>query len=243
MLCQNCQRADTTTHLKRITDGEYTEIHLCAECAAALGVTDVFPGFGQTFGSLLGAFPATDMRRVGNRVLRCETCGFTFDDVARTGKPGCPDCYRVFGEKLKPSLQKIHGRGAVHAGKIPNGAGEETLPEFFRLSGEGYYSHNHHMYGDIKNWFISAVAGLRYNPDGADRSRVLVQPAFIGGLDFAEASYDSPAGEITVRWDRKDGGVDLRVRIPEGISAEVALPDGSRISHTGDRTYPYRPAL
>ena len=121
--------------------------------------------------------------------------------------------------------------------------GETTLPEFFRLSGEGYYSHNHHMYGDIKNWFISAVAGLRYNPDGADRSRVLVQPAFIGGLDFAEASYDSPAGEIIVRWDRKDGGVDLRVRIPEGISAEVALPDGSRISHTGDRTYPYRPAL
>ena len=120
--------------------------------------------------------------------------------------------------------------------------GETTLPEFFRLSGEGYYSHNHHMYGDIKNWFISAVAGLRYNPDGADRSRVLVQPAFIGGLDFAQASYDSPAGEIIVRWDRTDGGVDLRVRTPEGISAEIALPDGSRFSHTGEGVYPYRPA-
>ena len=38
-----------------------------------------------------------------------------------------------FGEKLKPSLQKLHGRGAVNAGKIPNGAGEETLREH-RLS-------------------------------------------------------------------------------------------------------------
>ena len=133
MLCQNCQRADATTHLKRITNGEYTEIHLCSECASALGVTDVFPGFGQTFGSLLGAFPATDMRRVGNRVLRCEVCGFTFDDIARTGRPGCPNCYRVFGEKLKPSLQKLHGRAAVHMGKVPNGASEETRREH-RLS-------------------------------------------------------------------------------------------------------------
>ena len=134
MLCQNCQHADATTHLKRITNGEYTEIHLCSECAAALGVTDVFPGFGSAFGDLLGAaFPATDMKRVGNRVLRCEVCGFTFDDIARTGKPGCPNCYRVFGEKLKPSLQKLHGRAAVHMGKVPNGASEETRREH-RLS-------------------------------------------------------------------------------------------------------------
>lgn len=134
MLCQNCQRADATTHLKRISNGEYTEIHLCADCAAALGVTDVFPGFGGAFGELLGAaFSPTDLRRMGNRVLRCETCGFTFEDIARTGKPGCPDCYRVFGEKLKPSLQKLHGRSAVHTGKIPNAAGEDTLREH-RLS-------------------------------------------------------------------------------------------------------------
>ena len=113
MLCQNCQRADATTHLKRITNGEYTEIHLCSECAAALGVTDVFPGFGSAFGDLLGAF--------------------TFDDIARTGKPGCPNCYRVFGEKLKPSLQKLHCRAAVHMGKVPNGASEETRREH-RLS-------------------------------------------------------------------------------------------------------------
>ena len=130
MLCQNCQHADATTHLKRITNGEYTEIHLCAECAAALGVTDVFPGFGGVFGNLLGAaFSPADVKRAGNRALRCEICGFTFEDIARTGKPGCPNCYRVFGEKLRPSLQKLHGRSAVHTGRIPNAAGEETMRE------------------------------------------------------------------------------------------------------------------
>lgn len=77
--------------------------------------------------------------------------------------------------------------------------GETTVPEFFELPGDHYYSHNHHMYCDVKNWFVSAVAGLRYNPDGNDFGRVLVKPAFIKGLEFAEASYSSPFGEISVR--------------------------------------------
>ena len=128
MLCQNCQRADATTHLKRIINGEAAEIHLCPECAVNLGVADMLPGFGF-FGFPGGGLSSSDMKSVGNKVLRCETCGFTFDDITRTGLPGCPDCYRVFREKLRPSLQKIHGRGAVHTGKVPGNAGEETFRE------------------------------------------------------------------------------------------------------------------
>ncbi len=117
--------------------------------------------------------------------------------------------------------------------------GETTLPEFFRLPGEGYYSHNHHMYGDVKNWFISAVAGLRYNPDCTDHGRVLVQPAFIDGLAFAEASFDCPKGKISVRWDRTDSGAALHVRTPDGVFADVVFPDGSGIARTGTGVYYY----
>ena len=120
------------------------------------------------------------------------------------------------------------------------GFGETTLPEFFRRPGEGVYSHNHHMFGDIKNWFISAVAGLRYNPTGNDHRHVLIQPAFLGALTFAEASYTSPFGNVFVRWDRTDGGVELHVCTPGGMTAEIVLPDGTRFSHTGDRVYPCR---
>ncbi len=120
------------------------------------------------------------------------------------------------------------------------GFGETTLPEFFRRPGEGVYSHNHHMFGDIKNWFISAVAGLRYNPTGNDHRHVLIQPAFLGALTFTEASYTSPFGDVFVRWDRTDGGVELHVCTPDGMTAEIVLPDGTRFSHTGDRVYPCR---
>ena len=96
------------------------------------------------------------------------------------------------------------------------------------------------MYGDIKNWFISAVAGLRYNPDATDPRHVVVKPALIGALTFAEASYASPKGKIFVRWDRTDSGADLHVCTPNGINATVVLPDGTQIAHTGDHVYPYR---
>jgi len=120
------------------------------------------------------------------------------------------------------------------------GFGETTLPEFFRSPGNGIYSHNHHMYGDIKNWFISTAAGLRYNPDGTDHRHALVRPVFLSALTFAEASFISPFGELFVRWDRTDSGADLRVRIPDGMTATVVLPDGTQIAHTGDHVYPCR---
>ncbi|MBO4392124.1 MAG: family 78 glycoside hydrolase catalytic domain [Clostridia bacterium] len=116
--------------------------------------------------------------------------------------------------------------------------GETTLPECFELPGQGNYSHNHHMFGDIKNWFISSVTGLRYNPNGTDHGFVLIKPAFIRALSFAEATYASPKGDIFVRWERKNGKIELRVRTAEKISAEIVLPDGTHIKHSGDMVYP-----
>ena len=117
MLCQNCKRNDAGVHLKRIVGGESAEIHLCSVCAAALGVRDAVTGFSP-FGDMLGNLSGAGNMRSANRVLRCETCGFSFEDIARTGLPGCPDCYRVFTVKLRPTIGKIHGR-AVFKGKTP----------------------------------------------------------------------------------------------------------------------------
>ena len=117
MLCQNCKRNDAGVHLKRIVGGESAEIHLCSVCAAALGVRDAVTGFSP-FGDMLENLSGAGNMRSANRVLRCETCGFSFEDIARTGLPGCPDCYRVFTVKLRPTIGKIHGR-AVFKGKTP----------------------------------------------------------------------------------------------------------------------------
>ncbi len=119
MLCQNCGKYEATTHVKRIINGESAEAHLCSDCAKALGYNDVFGGFGNTFGDLLGSFfgePHTPS--LTSRGLRCEKCGNTFNDIVNSGKIGCADCYTTFYEKLLPSLQRIHGK-TRHEGKNP----------------------------------------------------------------------------------------------------------------------------
>ena len=103
--------------------------------------------------------------------------------------------------------------------------GETTVPECFELPGEGLYSHDHHMYCDIKGWFISRVAGLRYNPDGTAHDRVRVEPSFIKALDFAEARYDSPLGGISLRWERSGGETLLEFKAPDTVEYELVLPD------------------
>ncbi len=123
MLCQNCKRNDAGVHVKRIVSGESAEIHLCTACATALGLADSAASFSPVrdiFGNLFSSGDG----KVQGRLLRCETCGFSFEDIANTGRPGCPDCYRVFYQKLRPTLGKLHGR-AVYKGKVPAAAKEK----------------------------------------------------------------------------------------------------------------------
>ena len=119
MLCQNCGKYEATTHVKRIVNGESAEAHLCSDCAKALGYTDVFGGFGNTFSDLLGSFfGESQVSALSSRALRCEKCGNTFNDIVNSGKLGCADCYTTFYDKLLPSLQRIHGK-TRHEGKNP----------------------------------------------------------------------------------------------------------------------------
>ena len=82
MLCQNCHLNDAGVHLKRIVNGESAELHLCADCARALGYGRMFGGFAFPFAARSAEpLQGPDFGALGNRVLRCEVCGFSFDDI------------------------------------------------------------------------------------------------------------------------------------------------------------------
>lgn len=123
MLCQNCRSKDACVHMKRILGGEASEVHLCSDCAAALGYSDILPGFGISLSSTPGFFGFSGVSSSTNRSVRCEICGFSFEDITATGKTGCSNCYKVFFDKLYPSIRKLHGR-APYRGKYPNKEGE-----------------------------------------------------------------------------------------------------------------------
>lgn len=130
MLCQNCGKHEATTHIKSVVNGEYTQLHLCSTCAGKLGYGDVFSGFGFDLGDFFGNFfskPKTMLSTA--KTERCEKCGMSFEEIVKSGKIGCADCYGKFYEMLLPSIQRIHGK-TQHSGKVANTVDEkETVKE------------------------------------------------------------------------------------------------------------------
>ena len=117
MLCQNCGKNEATTHIKQIINGDMAESHLCSDCAAHLGYSDMFSGFGFNLDGLFGGLLGEGLALPGaEREEKCPKCGYTFSDIVKSGKIGCADCYRKFYDKLLPSLQRIHGK-IKHTGK------------------------------------------------------------------------------------------------------------------------------
>ena len=129
MLCQNCGKNEATTHIKQIINGDMAESHLCSDCASHLGYSDVFSGFGLNLSGLFGGFLGDMMPSISaGKSPRCPKCGTSFEEIVRSGKVGCADCYRTFYDKLLPSIQRIHGK-IKHSGKVTNSAPVESKEE------------------------------------------------------------------------------------------------------------------
>ncbi len=116
MLCQMCGQHPATTHIKTIVNGKLTQAHLCADCAKKQGYGNLFADWGSGFGSLLSGFMGS--AAPARQVTRCPGCGASFEDITRSGKIGCAQCYHTFRGQLLPIIQRIHGT-AQHKGKVP----------------------------------------------------------------------------------------------------------------------------
>ena len=91
-------------------------------------------------------------------------------------------------------------------------------------------SFNHYAYGAVGNWLYTRVGGLEMTAPGYKAFRIAPMPG--GGLTWAKVSHVSPYGKIIVHWEIKDHEFILNATIPEGTTAEILLPDGSRDTYT-----------
>ncbi len=114
MLCEKCGKHNATTHIRTIVNGVICEKNLCEYCAAedGLGVSMQNP-LGSMLSSMFGEFakPVT--------TKRCKVCGSSFNDIAKSGKAGCSECYITFKSEFLPYLKRVHG-STNHTGKVPN---------------------------------------------------------------------------------------------------------------------------
>ena len=117
MLCCICKEREATVHLTQIAGDKMQKVDLCEECAKTKGVNDP-TGFSLA-DLLLGLGASQEIEQASGGVeTKCIRCGFTQADFKKTGRLGCPACYKTFAEGLEGLLKSMH-KGTRHVGKVP----------------------------------------------------------------------------------------------------------------------------
>lgn len=123
MICEQCGKRPASFHITKIENGKKTDLHLCEQCAMQNNMINLSTPF--SIPDLLSALLKNNVQPKKVEIVKeqkCNVCGMTFNRFKESGKFGCSNCYRVFGEKLDPVFKRLHGNTA-HTGKIPKRSG------------------------------------------------------------------------------------------------------------------------
>jgi alpha-L-rhamnosidase len=160
-------------------------------------------------------------------------------EVFTTGVLGARTMFRVLSDMGESDLAYkliVQPKYPSYGYHVLRGA--TTLPEhFYELKAEGWQqkdgtrhdSLNHHFWGDVSAWLICYVAGLKINPHADDCDFVEIAPNFISALTFAEGEFIHKKGKIVSRWERMEGAIRLRISLPSGIRAKLALSKNYKV--------------
>jgi alpha-L-rhamnosidase len=91
------------------------------------------------------------------------------------------------------------------------------------LNSTGMTSLNHYALGAVADWLHRVVGGLLPAAPGYAALRIEPRPG--GGITSAKAAKDTPLGRASVRWTDADGLRTVEVVVPDGVEAQVVLPD------------------
>ncbi|MFZ3171082.1 MAG: UvrB/UvrC motif-containing protein [Carboxydocellales bacterium] len=125
MICDNCKERPATVHVTKITNGEKSESNLCEVCAHAqhLGILQQPPNvFDFLSGLFSGEAWGQPVTTAFPEVVKCNNCGISYQEFARSGLLGCSICYDQFAEPLEKVLRRVHG-ATRHSGKVPERRG------------------------------------------------------------------------------------------------------------------------
>ena len=91
------------------------------------------------------------------------------------------------------------------------------------ISGINMNSFNHYSYGSVCEAIYSRIGGLRNMSKGW--KKVLIKPQINYRLKNVILNFESIRGKFEIKWEIKENKFYLDVVIPNGVEAEIILPD------------------
>jgi alpha-L-rhamnosidase len=123
--------------------------------------------------------------------------------------------FRLATNKTYPSWGYMIENGATAIWELWNG----------NTAAPNMNSYNHvMMLGDLIIWFYENLAGIRSDDASPGFKRIIMKPEPVEGLDFVDASYQSPYGLIKSSWQKKDDQFIWEITVPANTTALVYIP-------------------
>lgn len=145
----------------------------------------------------------------------------------------------IFGTDIVTRLLFDYGRGDIACRLLsasePHGfgkwraSGATSLWEEWKTS----RSHSHPMFGAVVAYFFEYVLGIKQAQGSVAFNKVMISPAKIDGIDRASGYISTPHGRISVSYTVENGEMHLSADIPDGVNAEIVLPDGESKTVSG----------
>ncbi|MBE6356547.1 MAG: hypothetical protein E7058_05490 [Lentisphaerae bacterium] len=125
--------------------------------------------------------------------------------LAEYGYP--QDAFKMFTQTAYPGWGFMAENGAASLWELWNGS----------------CSRNHNSFCDVYAWSYRYLAG--FSPAEPGFRRISIRPCLIPQLDSFAAAYQTPHGQLSIRWERTGKKINCAIRIPDGCTADIILPD------------------
>lgn len=88
----------------------------------------------------------------------------------------------------------------------------------------GMNSFNHYAYGAVEEWIMSHNLGIQRDEAQPAYKHILLQPEVNASFGRAKGGFQTPYGDVSLGWEAKAGGAEIKFTIPANTTATFTLP-------------------
>lgn len=174
----------------------------------------------QAFALLAGVTPNKEKEKVEAQLVDNILYDFPYYDTGSSGQALYTRYFTESGERMDLVYELLRDKHHPSYGYFLE-QGKTVWPERWSAIGN---SQIHTCYTGIGGYFIKGFGGIRPNPEKLGMQHMLIKPAPVGDLTFANTQYQSMYGNVVVNWEKSVKGAVFHIEIPANAKAKVYLP-------------------
>lgn len=174
----------------------------------------------QAFALLSGVTPESEKKKVYDNLVDQVLYKFPYYDTGSSGQALYTRYFTEYGERMDLIYELLQDKSHPSYGYFLE-QGKTVWPERWSAIGS---SQIHTCYTGIGGYFIKGFGGIRPDPEHPGMQRFLIKPAPVGDLTYANTSYTSSYGNITMNWKKEDEGATYHVEVPVNTTAKIYIP-------------------